>query len=162
MMFPTKKYAPLRLGKYGREPFDPQNTFAATKTMICNGKLIKADEVFDKTLVNTRRLRQMYEHRMLKVIDSLEVSPQAAEVATPTKPDFLSLSNEGLQVWLRGTGYIPKPRTHRAKLLELCEQKWKEYIDVLTAPESNGEIDRERVSGATSEGNAEEGNSRDG
>lgn len=132
MMFPTKQYGPLKVGKYSRVPFDPHATYTVAKTLLLNGKLINAGDVFDKTLVNTRRLRQMYEQRMLQIVDDPQALPQADEVTIPTKPDFLSLSNEGLRLWLRNNGgFIPKPRTPRPKLLELVEQKWQEYMDAL-------------------------------
>lgn len=165
MMVPPKNLTWSRQGKYLRELFDPHRVFTATKTLICNGKLIKAGEVFDKTLVNTRRLRQMYEQRMLDMAEpqkTMAALPKPNELVVPQKPKFTELSNEGLRIWLRNNGVIARPRATRQKLLELVEAKWKEYIDVLTSTQKAGSGNSEGISGQANDGDATEGGSDSG
>jgi|SRR5690606_1040747 len=136
MMFPTKPPPIYRSGRHAKAPFDPEATYTAAKTIICHGKLFNVGDVFNKSLVNTRRLRQMYEQRMLHMVEEGLPVPEPARVQKPIKPDFENLSNDGLKLWLRNnSGYIPKPRTPRSKLLEMVEQKWQEYIDALDTGE---------------------------
>lgn len=149
-----------RLSKYMQEPFDPTRQFVATRTMICGGKHFLAGQLFNKNLVNTRRLRQMYEQRMLRMMPQDEpLVTQVLENMKPEKPKFEELSNEGLRLWLRNNGYIPKPRTPREKLLELVEIKWKEYFDEFNASHSDSSIDSQRVQQPSDDGNTQEGGS---
>lgn len=146
-----------KIGKYGRAPFDPDRTFTATRNLILNGKLIEKGTVFEKTLVNTRRLRQMYEQRMLDMQDEDEAPVSVTH--EPIKPDFDTLSNEGLRIWLRNNGYIARPKMPREKLLQLVEQKWKEYMDGLASATRTGKATSEGVSGKAAEGDASQGTS---
>ena len=51
-----------------RPKFDPDLEFEALKDFPCSGVQFKTGDVFDKLLVDERRLRQMYDHRWLKMI----------------------------------------------------------------------------------------------
>ena len=48
-----------------RPPFDPTQDFYVTRPLQADRSYL-VDELFDKTVVEPRRLRQMYEHRMLR------------------------------------------------------------------------------------------------
>ena len=149
-----------RTGKFARELFDPTKTFVAARNIILHGKLIKIGEVFPKQKVNHRRLRQMYEQRLLNYSEEV-VAPEQTTYE-PIKPDFDTLSDEGLRVWLRNNGYIARPKTPREKLLELAQQKWKEYMDGLAVAAGTRKANSEGVQRETAERNASSGNSEHG
>lgn len=122
-----------------REPFDRERTFIAVRRMTIQGKRIESGDPFDKSLVNVRRLRQMYDTRWIKMAPDNQLEPKPPVFVMPTKPEFLKLSNEGLRIWLKGHRVLPRPRATRVKLLELVEKKWQEYIDDLKSHISNGQ-----------------------
>lgn len=49
-----------------RPQFDPGADFYVTRPFKAGGKVYAVDELFDKSLVEARRLRQMYDQRMLR------------------------------------------------------------------------------------------------
>ncbi len=50
-----------------REPFDRERDFVTSRSLPVSGRVFTPGERFDKTLVTDRRLRQMYEQRILNV-----------------------------------------------------------------------------------------------
>lgn len=54
--------------------FDSEQTFIVNKSnLIFNGEALEVGSVFDKSLVNVRRLRQLYENRKIVFADDNEV-----------------------------------------------------------------------------------------
>ena len=122
-----------RNGKFAREPFDPEREFAAARPFTCRGTQFKIGAVFTKSLVNTRRLRQMYEHRLLTMLpydSTAKTEPEKQEA--PVKPEFVRLSSDGLRAWLTKQNVVPKPKATRTILLQLAEETWKEMTGDLT------------------------------
>ncbi|RVC47584.1 hypothetical protein EN781_00155 [Mesorhizobium sp. M4A.F.Ca.ET.090.04.2.1] len=52
--------------------FDRERDFVANKVMILGGQDLVPGDPIDKTLVNTRRLRQMYEARKILMVEAVE------------------------------------------------------------------------------------------
>lgn len=154
IIFPDKNNWHPKRNKYNREQFDPNATFVALRTIVTQSKHFNPGDEFDKKLVNVRRLRQLYEQRWLDMVDTPAPTLDTAKSKIPVKPDFLHISNEGLRVWLRNHGITPSPKTMRDKLIEMAEQKWKEYIDGLAASGQDSEYSGEGVPGQTDEGDS--------
>lgn len=72
------------------KPFDRNRTFACRTVIELPGRTFKTNEIFDKTLVNTRLLRLLYEQRRIVDIgpgDMKAPSPPPAPVAPPEAAD---------------------------------------------------------------------------
>ncbi len=91
---------------HGLEPFDPERNYLVARPILTNGVTIGADQPFDKRLVTTRRLRQLYEQRYLKM--------------APASPAPETLSDSDLRKWLEARGVIPRFGAARQKLLDLA------------------------------------------
>lgn len=53
------------MAKYRREVFDRDRNFVTTRPLPVSGRSFGPNEPFDKTLVTTRRLRQLYDQRAI-------------------------------------------------------------------------------------------------
>lgn len=67
--------------RHYREPFDRDRNFVMSRPLPVAGQSFGPGDPFDKTLVNTRRLRQMYEQRLIQ----FAVEEQPTEVVEPDK-----------------------------------------------------------------------------
>lgn len=61
-----------------RPPFDRRYDFVALREMRLSGKLVPAETPIDKTLVEPRRLRQMYDVRLIELAPGQKTLPRAA------------------------------------------------------------------------------------
>ena len=66
--------------RFNREPFNPQAQFACVKPFVMAGVAYDLGQVVDTTAVETRRLRQMYEARMIDALP-LQAAPPAQVVS---------------------------------------------------------------------------------
>lgn len=53
--------------RYNREPFNPEAQFACVKPFVMSGVAYQLGEIVDTGTIEARRLRQMYEARMIEV-----------------------------------------------------------------------------------------------
>jgi hypothetical protein len=70
---------------YHREPFRPGAQLRARKAFECQGQAFRPGDVFDSTLVDERRLRQMYDSRWLDAMPS-DDDRKPAEPSIGTAP----------------------------------------------------------------------------
>lgn len=66
--------------RFNREPFSPQAQFTCVKPFVMAGVSYDLGQVVDTTAVEARRLRQMYEARMIDAVP-LQVAAQVASRA---------------------------------------------------------------------------------
>jgi hypothetical protein len=59
------------------DPFDRERTFVVRRPLRCAGRDYKAGEIFDKTRVSTRTLRQLFDCRRLGMADE-DLVPELA------------------------------------------------------------------------------------
>lgn len=98
--------------------FDRDLDFVAAKTFTFAGKEFRPGDQFDKSEVNTRRLRQMYDQRFLGVSEA----PTSPPPPPPTRnPALRALSAAELRKWLADKGVVPRYGADRAKLLRMAE-----------------------------------------
>lgn len=102
-----------------REPFDPSRAFVIVRPVRVGGKTYGAKQPFDKTLVTTRKLRQLYDGRYLAMAPS---SSPAFPPASP--PSVYNYSESELVDWLTARGVVPRQRDKkdRKKLLAMVEE----------------------------------------
>lgn len=81
------------MGRDFRPTFDPEADFFAARVFTCAGKKFAPGDWFDKSLVDTRRLRQMYE-----VVHFLSQEPPkaAAKPKPQAKVGTKPVSNSGV------------------------------------------------------------------
>ena len=129
-----------------REPFDPGRSFVVVRvTAPVQGKKFGPKQPFDKTLVSTRRLRQMYDLRMVDMIP-----PARAIIAPPPPPPptLESFSDDELREWLQAREIIPRRKATREKLLELAHQHVESSTHGFTSGKANQEDRSQGVQGA--------------
>lgn len=115
--------APRAAGRYIREEFDRMNEFVAVKSFTCNGVPIQPGDRFDKTMVSTRLLRQLYDGRYLTQVASHQIP--VGDGTTPRMPDFSSLTKEGLIAWLESNGVYVHPLAESPRLISQCQRRWQ-------------------------------------
>lgn len=67
---------------YPRPEFDRSRTFVVAphrEPLICGDRMFYPGDVFDKTVVTTRRLRQLYDNRSLAITDDPPDPPEEKE-----------------------------------------------------------------------------------
>lgn len=153
----TTKYQELRdrekrIGGRMREFFDRERAFLAVKNFSLNGKLVEGGALIDKTKINTRRLRQMYDQRLIRMTDAEPIA-DSDKPRPPQKPHFELLSLDGLKLWLEENGHISRPRTKLPALVKIAEKIWKEKIDGFIASNPVSGPDSGRVSKPANDGN---------
>lgn len=99
-----------------QDEFDRGRDFVVVKNVIVNGKAYAPGDKFDTTQVTVRRLRQMYESRMIDI-------PHIGQPVKPTPEpqaagDGLDLlTDEELGARLNSKGVVPRPNASREWLL---------------------------------------------
>lgn len=106
---------PLRLDK-----FDESRTFIVRKNVRVSGHDFVPGEQFDKALVTVRRLRQMYEQRIVIMADEELVKT----LARRRRPVFSNLPIEALRDWLRQHGVIARHNQNHAALVQRAEREY--------------------------------------
>lgn len=104
-----------------QERFDPAREFSVARRFKLSGVEQVPPQPFDKGLTSTRRLKQLYEQRLLKMLPRAEVQQPAPE---PVRPVFTELSSEALRDWLRAINAPPRSGISRARLIELCNEAY--------------------------------------
>jgi len=139
-----------------REPFDPNRVFLVVRDLSVGGKKFAGNDRFNKGLVTGRRLRQMYECRMLKMAAADDVEDvklvSVEPAAKPSPPDFKALSQGGLRRWLKEQGVNTPPRTPHEKLVEKALAAW-EKSNGIAATNGDSTDSGERLPGLVDDGN---------
>jgi hypothetical protein len=94
------------------DEFDRGRGFVATKPFRFDGRDYVPGDFFDPTgIITTRRLRQMYDARMI------DVAPPSANPPAPLPEALGQLSDEDLVARLASKGIVPRPNASREWLL---------------------------------------------
>jgi hypothetical protein len=104
-----------------QEQFDRDRSFTVRQPVTVSGRFFSPGEPFDKTLVTTRRLRQMFEQRRLIMSGESEV---AEVVVQSPRPDFSSLPAEAILSWLEARDIVPRIGTPHERLVERANEEW--------------------------------------
>jgi hypothetical protein len=107
-----KNTAPI-IGARMRAPFDRGNDFFAVRSFKLNGCEIAPGSLFDKTLVTTRRLRQMYDARMLTqkpVSAFLDATGQQTAPSSVSQPAASETAPAGIPVMAFQGNSAPDPQ----------------------------------------------------
>ncbi len=123
-----------------REKFDPDRDYLANKIFSVQKTDYVHGDLFNKSSVNVRRLRQMYEARFLTMAPPKPANATPLAPVKPTMPNFSALSEHGLKAWLTNNGVSPSPRLKLPALITKAEARWKEL--------NNGESDSIPASGS--------------
>lgn len=118
-----------------RDAFDPHRQYHVVKTGHVAGKLFQAGEIFDKSVVDVRKLKMMYEGRWLTMA-SLEDAPRVEphKPAALNKPDFQALTAPELRLWLSAHNATPpRARVSHETLRHMAEAKWAELLKDVVA-----------------------------
>jgi hypothetical protein len=107
--------SPLR-----REAFDAGRDFQVTRHMTISGTKFLPGHPFDKKLVSTRRLRQLFDQRCLAMLPGMG----AEAPLTPAKPDFGALPEEAIKDWLKVHGVVPRFGWPHDRLVEAATGEW--------------------------------------
>ena len=101
--------------------FDRDDNFIVARPFQFSGRVLERGKVFDKTLANTRRLRQLYEQRFLTV-EVAAPGPQVA-LATPAV-DWRALPWAQLQKFVQEiAGSRPKTKAEAELLMRDVDVK---------------------------------------
>jgi len=120
------------------EQFDRDRNFLVTRSVVVSGKKFGPGDPFDKTLVTTRRLRQLYDHRFLKM------GPAERNLEPQGRPNFAVLPEAAIREWLSAHKVLAPPFTTAKALARLAVSEWEkrfgdpEPTPVPDAPKLNG------------------------
>jgi hypothetical protein len=103
-----------------KEQFDPDREFVATAFRKVGGRDLRPGQPFNKTLVSTRRLRQMYDSGYIKM-----APPTADPEVVPGRPNFHALPEGAIRDWLRSHGVAVRHGTPADKVAERASQEWE-------------------------------------
>lgn len=87
------------------------------------GKKFRAGDLFEKTLVTTRRLRQLYELRYLKM-------GPAVKEEQPERPNFSEWPEEAVKEWLSANGKGWLEHETLDKLVKRASMEWDRRFTV--------------------------------
>lgn len=101
------------------KPFDRDQDFIVKRSIKCSGKSYNPGDKLDKTRLTTRRLRQLYEQRIVVMVE-----PEDKDL--DDKPVFHAMSYESLWAWLELRGVVPRYGSSGDKLVSMAERVWAE------------------------------------
>lgn len=136
--------------------FNRECEFTAKKQLLIRGKIFQFGDVIDKTLLTTRRLRQLFEQRQIVQGDFEE-----KVLIPPHSIDFKQLPTNSIISWLAERKKMPRPGSDRAKIIALAEtvqRKEKEAADALVSGNADKEPDLQGVQRKTSKRRLAESN----
>lgn len=106
------------------QPFDRDREFRVHRAgraghgLKLSGKLYKLGEHVDKTLLNTRRLRQLYERRFLEMIPKEEV------FSNGIRPVFEKMRTESIKSFLSAKSIRFRTGWKRANFINAAYRAW--------------------------------------
>ncbi len=153
----TRYTAFPRLTRFNREC-----EFKVKRKIKLNGVEFKEGSIVDKTLLTTRRLRQLHDQRYLEQLPIPLTGPEV-----PTELNFVQLPTAAIIDWLAQRGKQPRPNSDRAKIINLATvvqekekaAKEKETGDALVPGDATKERVGEGVPRTAAEGHAPAKNS---
>lgn len=98
------------------KPFDRNADFLVKRELKIQGRIFRVGDPLDKTLLTTRRLRQLYELR------NLVVAPPDPN----KKPDFLKMSTNDVKAWLKERNIVPRYGAKRATVIAQAQKVWEQ------------------------------------
>ena len=93
------------------EAFDRSRNFTVTRSLTVQGKVFPPGSRFEKTLVPTRRLRQLFDQRVIRMDPALGLASYLHD-----------LDDQQLRDWLALRGVTPRFGMKRDKLLARAER----------------------------------------
>ena len=102
-------------------PFDRDLEFVVCKGMKLDGKVLAVGAVVDKSVLSTRRLRQLYETRKVAPVSIDEM--QVNGVAKP--PVFEKMKTESVRSFLNTRNVVIRAGWKREQLIKKAYQLWK-------------------------------------
>ena len=103
-----------------QDKFDRERAFSVNHPFTCAGKKFAAGDMFDKTLVTTRRLRQLYDKRLL-LMCPVQSADMLASDGTITVPltDWAQLPWLAMRKFVaEQTGIWPSNKLQATELME--------------------------------------------
>lgn len=97
----------IRQALYHLDRFDPAKSFKVGKPFRFNGRDMRPDEPFDRSIASTRTMRQLYEQRRL-VVDE---TPVADDQSSPCAPIALKHVGHGKYRVYRGEEAVSEALT---------------------------------------------------
>lgn len=110
-------------------PFERNSNFKVRRRFRLLGKWYNDNDLVPKELFTTRRLRQLYEQRMIEAVP-LDYGDET------TKPDFKQMTTANLKAFLKENKCTPRNSWMRDRLIEKAEQIWEREHDI-AAPKSD-------------------------
>lgn len=103
-------------------PFERNSNFVVRRKFRLLGKEYSDGDKVPKELFTTRRLRQLYEQRMISAV------PLDQDDDVTTKPDFKQMPSTAIKAFLKAHKCTPRASWMRDKLITKAEDIWeKEY-----------------------------------
>lgn len=106
-----------------REDFDERRDFACTRTFTLGGVTYKMNDTLQKDQLTVRRLRQLYDHRYIRMLP-WGVEEASAKTDVIQMPAFASMQTEALEVFLQSNNVVPRIGSSRDVLLKKAIQTW--------------------------------------
>lgn len=133
--------APYQHGRNSRyrEEFDRNRSFMVVKMFPYEGKQQLPGAQFDTGAVNTRRLRQLYDARYIRMAgpaDELLI----LDPSKPRMPNFALMPEPDLRAWLRDNGAPPNPRATHPRLVGRAIRRWHVLNPEVKEPEGTNAV----------------------
>lgn len=110
--------------------FDRADEFAAARQFTCGGVAYEPGQAFDKTKVNTRRLRQLYDSRWIRVVHTAQDA--GTPHFKPRMPDFAGMSANGVRAWLESNKITIHQRASHQTLVTKAKLLWNQLNEAGT------------------------------
>lgn len=134
------------------QPFNRECDFTVKRQITLAGIVLKFGDTVDKTLLTTRRLRQLYEQRFI-----VQGELSSKVLIAPHSIDFKQLPTAAIISWLAQRQKTPRPNSDRAKIISLAEvvqRKEKEADDAVVPGKSTPKRNTQGVQGTAASGSA--------
>lgn len=98
------------------QPFNRDAKFIVRRAIKVSGVQFDDGDVLDKSLLTTRRLRQLHEQRFIFMDETT--------VADGEKPNFLTMPTGKVKEWIIARGVQPRFNAKRDALIKQAERLW--------------------------------------
>jgi len=138
------------------QPFNRECEFTVKRQITLAGTVLKFGDTVDKTLLTTRRLRQLYEQRFI-----VQGDLDRPALIAPHSIDFKQLPTAAIVSWLAARHKIPRPGSDRAKIISLAETiqaKEKEADNAVVSGNADKKRNLQRVQRPAADGDSAQSN----
>lgn len=140
--------------------FNRDCDFTVNRKLRLNGVDLDPGAPVDKTLLTTRRLRQLYDQRYIAQGPNPLLGP-----SVPAEIDFAQLPTAAIVEWLAHRRKHPRPNSDRAGIINLArvvrdKEKAKEAANAVVSGKPTEEGDSLGVQGEAPAGDAKKKNSK--